>query len=218
MDNIQDLGLPDTLFLCRIPIIATYSEEEAVIFGLPLDSINGHYNDKTYTKMTNVMISIDKMINLYSMGYPITIINYKDSKEIFTILDTYLNNQVNKIQMSINQPIKEDSRLNEIDKFLTEMFDFNRKTIVAGMINTNTGFDLGLGLMGGSNGVTNAPLQLDATNDSKPSIAAAYTHSDKPNDNIYIQPNQLRIDMDTVKRERIVKPKSGTINEAFLNR
>jgi len=204
-------GLPDTLYLCRVPILATYSEEEAAIYGMPIDSTNGKYNPDTFTEMTNVMINIDRMVNLYTMGYPINIINYEDSKEVFESLDKYLNIQVNKIQSSINQPLQEDSRLSEMDKFLTEMFDFNRETIVGGMITNGGGFDLGLGLMNGGNGVTNVPVSL---NGSKPSINDAYNNTN----NIYIQPNQVMINMNDVTREKVVKTKTSSINAAFLNK
>ena len=209
-------ALPDTLYLARVPILATYSEEEASIFGLPLNTQNGKYDQDTFTEMTTVMITIDRMIDIYMLGFPITIVNYLDTKEIFNHLDTYLKHQVDKIQYSINRPFQEDSRMAEIDKFLSEMFAFNKETIVAGMVQPGNGFDLGIGLMGGVNSVTNERLSLrTVSTNNKPSINAAYSNAPG---NPYIQPNQPIVNMNNVTREKIVKPKAGSINAAFLNK
>ena len=74
--------LPGNLFIVRLPIIATYTEQEMEIMGLPMDN-DLLKNKKTpnLENMTNAMVTVKRMITLYSEGYPIYLINSEDSKK-----------------------------------------------------------------------------------------------------------------------------------------
>ena len=207
--------LSPKLYLCRVPIIATYNEEEAMIYGLPMDKQNNSYNKETYLEMTNCMININKMINLYMDGYPISVINPQDSKEIFDYLDKYLNTHVNNIQRSINQPLKNDERLMEIDKFLNEMFSFNKQTIVKDMLQQNSGYDLGLGLVPTMH---SQEVKEQAANQQHTSITDAYNNNNNASGGHFIQQNQIGIRMDDIKRDSVMKPKKVSINASYLNK
>jgi len=216
--------LPTNLFMVRIPIVATYTEEEAMIYGLPADTEGTKTNVNAYQEMTNAMINVNKMIELYSIGYPINIVNPKDSIEVFNILDRYLNTHVNKIQRSINQPLEKDERLEEIDRFLTEMFDFNRHTIAKSMIKPSNGYDLGIQLM------ATGPTQRTGVTEQQPhkpgrsmGITAGYNNPvgsiDAPveevtSNSIYRQPNQVNVDLSKVNRRSVLKP-GRTIPDNF---
>jgi len=87
------------LFLVRVPIIATYSPAEINEFGYRLD---GQFGDDDYVKyadskdgyltdMTTVMLSVDKMIDIYSSGYKLAIVNSSDIIKLTEMLDNYLN-------------------------------------------------------------------------------------------------------------------------------
>lgn len=146
MKAIRFKPLPDTLFLVRIPIICTYTDEEIDLFGLPLttDNMGNEFKD-TYKDLTTVMINIDKMINVFIQGYPIHIVNKEDSVAIFNILEDYLAGTVNNPIAFINQVHTEEDRLPEIERFAQEMFGLNKSTIVNKIMKDNAtdGFSLG---------------------------------------------------------------------------
>lgn len=145
MNNIRFSPLPDTLFLVRVPIICTYSEEEIDIFGLPMssDNLGNQFND-TFKDLTTVMINVDKMIDIYIQGYPIYILNKEDSITIFKILEDYLAGTVNNPVAFLNQAHIEENRLQDIERFAEEMFGLNKHTIVGKIISDNNSIGFGM--------------------------------------------------------------------------
>jgi hypothetical protein len=138
--------LPTTLYKVRVPLISTYTEEEIELFGIPQDEYNGKAKDASEA-MTTVMINLDKMIDIYSMGYPIQLVVQDNVGEIYSSLEKYLLGTIDEENFSLNRATETDPRMDEIDKFAQEMFGINKITIVKKTINARNGFDLGMSLM-----------------------------------------------------------------------
>lgn len=180
----KDNSINTRLFLCNIPLIATYSEAELELYGLPITIQNGKMNKDTYNDTTRVMISVNRMVDLYSAGMPISVLKIDDTAEIYKILDNYLSKQ-DEQQHSLNGIVdKDEDRLAEIDKFATEMFGYNKNTIVKGNMNASSGFGLKVNLL----------------NHTAP---AGSIH--KATDMDYILDNTPKIDMAKIERKSMTK-------------
>ena len=147
-------ALSKKLFRIRVPLMATYSEEEMDIFGMPQDEFDGKVRDASEA-MTMIMINLDKMIDMYSQGYRIQVANPNDTKLIFTSLEKYLRGTLDTEEFSLNTATITDDRMEEIDKFAQEMFGLNRVTIVKGTIDANNSFGVSLNLMNQGFGTQN---------------------------------------------------------------
>lgn len=151
-------NLPAKLYRVRVPVIATYSDVEQSIFGMPVTTItplsededsSELRNDKVFGDMTNIYANLDTMIEMYSAGYPIRIINRSDSTEIFKTLENYLSGKYVDTSTSINKLNNTpDVRLDQIDRFVSEIFGYNKTTIVRSTMNAKSGFNLGFTPMG----------------------------------------------------------------------
>lgn len=205
--------LPDKLYLVSVPVVATYTEEEIALFGVPLDYTPGTKKGSTdyLSDMTKSMMNIDRMIDTYMNGFPISVVNNEDVAEIYTILEKYLHIHVNKIQHSVNSRLNNEERLKEIDNFLTEIFDYNRVSITKELFTTNQGgYGIGINAMN-MDGTYGQPGAIPDTTfklgGRTTSISEAYRTPAEPttNNTTYIQPNLPNIDINSVKREKQVK-------------
>lgn len=203
MSNVRYNKLPDRLFKVRVPIMATYTEEELELFGMPLEKNNGKVNNKSFLEMTVVMITLSRMIDIYMQGYPISIINQQESAEIYKILEDYLSGVNNTQTYSPNQITIKDDRLEEIDKFANEIFGFNRHTIVKSSMNVNHGYDLGFGLLN-----FNTPVRQIYTETKKVGILAGYEETIEDSKDInysYINNTLPNVDVDKIKRRNLYR-------------
>jgi len=210
--------LPNRLFKVRVPIIATYTEEEMKVYGLPVDITEGKPNKETFKEMTVAMFNLDKIIDMYINGYPIYIVNPNDSKEIFKILEEYIAIQNNKVSHSLNTPTYEEKRLHEIDKFVSEMFGYNKNTIVQDIIKPTNGYAIDFGLMHTPGTITNNPfgvhdlVAVEKEQEDGYRKVTEYVPRSQQNQHGYQQPNLPNIDMSTIERQSAVKPGFGNNN------
>jgi hypothetical protein len=137
------LDLPSKLYTVKVPTIATYTEEEIAIYGLPMNVDENNKQQEMYQNFTTVMYCIDKMIDMYIEGYPIKLVNPEDVREIFMILDNYMESKRPTSNVSLNVRIDKDNRLAEIDKFMSEMFDYNKHTVIGTQVNKGNVFGMG---------------------------------------------------------------------------
>lgn len=133
-NNIRRKPLPGKLFLVRVPIIATYSDTEIDLLGLPVDTNTfGGYNPKTYNNFTTCMLPLDRLVDIYMQNYPIYVVNQSDTVEIYNILEEYLTGESEPETFSRNLEARVEDRLVDIEKFASEMFGYNRGTIARDM-------------------------------------------------------------------------------------
>lgn len=147
MEGYISSKLPNTLFSVSVPIIATYSPEELDVYGLPMSIVNNSRLENNYETMTTVMLPLTKIIDIYNMGFPIKLNNYKDVTTIYSILENYLDDTERFKYNTIHKPKFREDRLQDIDRFASEIFNLNKITIAKDAFSIQNGFDIGLGRM-----------------------------------------------------------------------
>ena len=231
------LNLPDNVFKVRVPIIATYTEQEIEIYGIPLDvnNTNGRPDKESYQNMTIAMLNLDRIIDIYIQGYPIYLVDQSQRELMFNILEEYIYVNNNDVRTSLNQNVVKDERLYEIDKFVNEMFNNNKESIVKEVVNQNNGYAINMGLMPTPGTIVQQPMHLtEEDNNGKPfNITDAYSRNKEPqpmqggvynpnvyNPNVYnpMFNNEINIDINKVTRKTTVKPDVGSnINASYIS-
>lgn len=148
--------LPNKLFLVRVPIVATHTDAEIELLGLPV-SIN-HYqnygsnygmcNYQAYKELTTVMLPLTRIIDIYCNGHKIVVVNKSDIPIIYDILEKYLLGVTAVKQFSLNHALIEEDRMDDIERFAQEMFGINKAVIAKSVFdqmsqnpfNINAGF------------------------------------------------------------------------------
>lgn len=143
--RLKDTGLPDYLYKVKIPAVATYSEEEIDTFGMPVTVMDGKKKDD-YEADTVVMLTLDKIVDIYISGYSIVLLNDFEVTKLYGVLEDYLS-KLDVRRESLNQLPMRDARADDIELFLTEMFGYNKSAIVKDALGTGSGFNLGMGVM-----------------------------------------------------------------------
>lgn len=146
-NNVRSIPLPKDLFLVRVPMIATYTETELSLLGMPVNVINGRVDNTTYNTMSVVMLPLDKIINIYISGYPIRILNESDLETIYTLLDEYVRGVAKFGEARLNADTVVEERLFEIERFASEIFDTNKAAILKQSIQFANGYDIDFGTM-----------------------------------------------------------------------
>lgn len=187
--------LPDTLFLVRVPIVATYSDAEISLLGLPITinhgdnygSNQGEYNYSAYKELTTVMLPITRLVDIYCGGHKIVIVNRSDIPVIYEILEKYLMGVTAAQTYSLNRALIEEDRMEDIERFASEMFGINKSLIAKTVYDqmNKDGFNLDMNFMTPaeaydakqkvvqSNKVTNTPMTFTTT---KPNTHLGYPY------------------------------------------
>lgn len=117
------------VYKARVPIISTYSEHELDVVGIPMNVI-GDSNKNSYNELVLTMITINDMVEKYNNGFNINIIEEKDMKEIYHVIQKHLEAwQAFKVH-SLNQTAIPVDDLILLDKFASEIFTLNKRSIV----------------------------------------------------------------------------------------
>ena len=133
--------LPGKLFMVRVPIVATYSDEELELLGIPLSTViegSGEYESRRYDKncykeLTTVMLPLTKIIDIYCAGMRIQLVNHKDTLVIYRLLENYIAGIESTPHMLNMENTVPDERLENIKKFAQEMFAINSGRIADGI-------------------------------------------------------------------------------------
>jgi hypothetical protein len=223
--------LPTKLYLVRVPIIATYSQAELDLYGIPTDFVDGKEEKESYKEFTNAMIPIARMIEMYEFGYPIKIINKKDSVAIYNALEKYLKDWSVDFRYSPNMKVDtiDKDRLELIDKFLNEVFDFNKGSIVKDIAGQQSGYQMNTPVMGVH--MANTQNEVPRSNEQPrgqavgmmsgygpgtEDIAQEQPTLKPPTYNRYRQPNIPKVDLNEVKRKKLVE-RDASFNYNDLN-
>lgn len=154
MSNKIISSVKQTMFKVSVPIMATYSEEEIDVYGIPLT--HNLETDKTnitdVMNMTTVYLTINRLIDIYSNGYPIRLIELDKLPLFYNTLADYAYLIKNNVSTGINHKRLLDDRLDMINSFANEVYNNNKKYIDVSSIKEFEGFGIkGLNLMGYSN-------------------------------------------------------------------
>ena len=209
--------LPTRLYTVKVPAIATYDPAELELIGVPVDYKDGKVAKEGYLDYSTVMLPIRKILNIYDEGYPIKLINKDDSADMYNSLERYVKDWSVDLRYSPNMKVDDvdNDYLMLIDKFLSEMFGFNKDVIVKDMVKQNSAYQMNVGVMNPI-GMGNANNQPIATRGKAVGMMAAYGHNDgtegtveeSPITSMYRNPSQPMIDLDKVERATTIKPRS----------
>lgn len=124
------------IFLVRVPIIATLTPLDSTVLGLPVTYTqfdgNVYYNEQTYFESTNVMINLHKILEIFSNGYPVSVIDNKTMTAIYEILEIFVFEVKNfldnfKLQDKLRQILQDEYDITM--RFLTEILHYNQTTL-----------------------------------------------------------------------------------------
>jgi len=150
--------LSTKLYRVTIPMVATYTEAEMDMLGVPIDNESGNPITDSFNKLTTVMLKLDRIIDIYTNGYPITINNDYDVINIYNELEQYLAGTKGRNVTSINQQPVIEKRFEEIDHFCNDIFQNNRHLIEQAATTHVQGFDLGIPKM---EAISTTPTKYD---------------------------------------------------------
>ena len=149
--TIEDINR--ALFKVRVPVLATYTEYELDNFGIPLthDLNNDKTSINSVMDMTTVYLPITRLIDIYSNGYTIMLLELDKLAFFYNTLSDYLYVIKNNINTGINHRNIMDSRIDYINNFAKEVYDNNKRSIDLSVIKELDGFGIGFNLMGYTN-------------------------------------------------------------------
>lgn len=118
--------LPDTLYDVRVPRIATMSDAEIELLGLPITLVDGHLEVRERDFVT-VMLNLSRILDIFINGYPIYLVHESDLKSIYNTYENYVNNFRSNPEKGIDlndiSMLEDTERLKELEKFLNVLFD-----------------------------------------------------------------------------------------------
>lgn len=120
------------LFLARVPILFTFSEEEIEITGIPMhQNMEDEKKTESMLNTTTVMITINDMVEKYKNGFKISIVNYEDMSFIYDVIQDHLLAWRNRRITSLNSTSTNvDNDLIDLDSFANEIFGIHKVKIV----------------------------------------------------------------------------------------
>lgn len=135
--------LPDKLYDVRVPRIATMSDAEIELLGLPITVVDGHLEVRERDFVT-VMLNLNRILDIYINGYPIYLVHESDIKSMYKAYEDYVNNFRKNPESSIDLNdvgmIEDNDRLKELEKFLNMIFDRYKAVIYKQKLQTISPF------------------------------------------------------------------------------
>lgn len=192
MSNKIMSSVRDTLFKVSVPVLATYSDAEIEYYGIPLNEnlANGNHGIKDVLNMTTVYLPIDRLIDIYSNGYPILLLELNKIALFYNTLSDYAYLVKNNVSTGINHRRLLDNRLDSISSFANEVYQNNKRGIDLSTLKELDGYKLGnLNLMGFNN---------ISSMSTTPSMGSLNTGTGIN----YISNNTPDIDMEEIKTKR----------------
>lgn len=128
---IRFTTLPNTIYTVKVPLLATLDEYDMLSGELPYKEGTDGNRIQQHHDMTVVGMTIDRMLEVYSNGFPIRIMNKSDLFEIYNTLKRYYLDADKDNLLSINQRAHDDERIPDIKKFLQEILSNNEHLLTA---------------------------------------------------------------------------------------
>lgn len=220
--------LPSRLFTVRVPTIATYDPAELELFGIPVDTVDDKPQKESYKDFTTIAIPLVKIIEMYGDGYPIKLVNGDESTIIYNALEKYIKDWTTDMRYSPNMGVNkvDTDKLALVDKFLGEMFEYNKGVIVKDMVRSNSGYGVNVNVMDVHmpNSHFNAPRSNEVVRGKPVGMMSAYGYGSDSNVNTkkedesrptppryrrYKQPNMPEVNLEEVERKRMIDDTMG---------
>lgn len=160
--NPADLMFKKT-YRARMPIISTYSEHELDVIGIPMHEYDEGNNKNAQYDLVTVRITIVDMVEKYSYGIPVRIVDYEEMLEIYNVIQRHLRAWSDFTVTSLNQAHTDvDEDLIVLNDFANEIYGHNKK----GIINKNMAKSTTFGTLALSELLMspNAPKELEEIN------------------------------------------------------
>lgn len=133
--------LPRKLFKVRVPVIATYSDEELELLGIPMsvvtegsgEDINVRYDKNSFRELVTVSLPLTKIIDIYCNGMRIQVVDHKDTFEIYRLLENYIAGIESTPHMLNMENRVLDKRLENIKQFAQDIYGMNKGRIHKGV-------------------------------------------------------------------------------------
>lgn len=122
-------NLPNTIYTVKVPLLATLDEYDMLSGELPYKEGSDGTRIKQHNDMCIIGINIDKMLEIYSNGFPIRVLNKEDLFDIYNNLKHYVLDTDRDNLISINQRAHDDERIPDIKRFLEEIFENNKHLV-----------------------------------------------------------------------------------------
>lgn len=144
-----------TIFKVRVPRRATYSYAELEVVGLvqKFDKYGQPVTKKTISDteedLCESMLPLSRLLELYSNGTYIALINQDDIMKIYHILNEYISYYTHTDdRYSLNKiELKDNYVLEQVEKFLNEVYENNPVSVNRGILKNSNLFNLGFGLI-----------------------------------------------------------------------
>lgn len=143
----KKIQLPNDLYAVRVPRIATLTDEELEIFGLPITTVNNgmHVRERDFI---SCMLNLRRLIEIYQNGYPIYLRDPKDMVKLYESLEEYIRSNgteefdPNK-PLVINKPKDpvDEEWLSTIESFLNEIFRLNKGSLLQDQLDALAGMN-----------------------------------------------------------------------------
>ena len=142
VDPVQ--GLPTYYYEVYIPRIAVYNQQQLELFGLPVLEYNGKTRDNSHLDMELVTVTLNRLVEIHSDGFPIRLNDPSKLKELATHLYDYLNQPTGYVGRSRNlDNDRVDDHVEAVQAFYDEIMEHNELTIAKQEIMEPTGWDEG---------------------------------------------------------------------------
>ena len=130
MSNLHgNVSILNRMFRVKVPVVATYTQQELELYGIPVDIVDGQAQSSFNTnRKSTVVLSVDRIIDIYIQGYPISVLNEEDAKSIHSILINYINGD--STIRSIHHRHIDDERIPVMEEFANEILNNNAHEII----------------------------------------------------------------------------------------
>lgn len=132
VDKVTLKGRPiwEKLFRVRIAYKHLYSIDDIKMFGLPsVQDVNIDY--QMQNQLTDVMITINAMVEYFKKGVTVYVPVHKDTKLIYDIIEQYLLAWKEKLDRGINIAVAPLDDLQLLDKFAEKIYPHAREHMKA---------------------------------------------------------------------------------------
>lgn len=151
--------LSKKLYHVSVPLVSVMSDRELEVRGVPImHNALGEVVDPSEQFISSWQ-TIEQLLNIFTMGYRITLIDQSECKDIYDKIQDHINGRTRPVVTSMNSRITEDDSnvLADLDMFAGSIYDNNVDSIANATVNPMDAFGLGMELINNSNTASDKP-------------------------------------------------------------
>lgn len=155
------------LFHVRVQFLQMLSIEELQHFGMPITG-DPVYDKQIANESRDIMLSIQRMCELYDSGATVAVVDPKDTKRIYEHIENHLEAWATHIRTSMNKKTVPVKDLLLLDRFAHSIYEFakyrfaDEDGFIASLITQMNGHQLTLGLDKLQNSLLSTPTIIEA--------------------------------------------------------